>query len=355
MRSPVRTVLCFLLSSLLACLGARAHAACGLNKVAEMPLFKLGAHYAVMAQIEDTFRPIIVDTGAPTTLINLSVAEEFELKPDLSPGSATPVLGLGQTKAEVLPNAIPSILGFGDLVYHDRSTVVARSESANSPEEESIGLLGDDILSQFDVEFDFPAGKLTFYRAVDCHDTFLPWTGRYSAIPFLRDNTKIVIDVVLNGERNQAIVDTGNPNSFVSRSLLSRWGVSASTLSKPIGTIGSPFNGGNSFAVSLFTFDKVKIGYDFFPAMNMGVADIDFPSASINLGLDFFRSRKLWISYPNKWMFLAESGAAKLAYSVQPMARQAREVDAEPTATTRAIDAPRAAVGQEPAPGAARP
>lgn len=348
MRSPVRTVLCFLLSSVLACLGARAHAVCALNKVAEMPLFKLGAHYAVMAQIEDTFRPIIVDTGAAVSSINLSAAEEFELKPDRSAADAKPVVGVGQTQAEAYPNVIPSVLAFGDLVYRNRSTVVARADFVNSPEEEAIGLLGDDILSQFDVEFDFPSGKLTFYRATDCHDTFLPWVGRYSAIPFLHDNSKIVIDVVLNDERNQAIVDTGNPLSFVSRSLLSRWGLPASSISKPVTKIGSPLNGGNSFALSLFTFDRVKVGYDFFPAMNMGVVDVDFPPASINLGLDFFRSRKLWISYPNKWMFLAESGAAKLAYSVQPAALRAVEVDAEPTATT-AAEAPRVSPAQEPA------
>jgi hypothetical protein len=296
-------------------LGMPALADCSLAKVTEMRLVKLGAHYAAMVGIDDEVVPMIVDTGAAVTIIKLSVATDLALKVDRSFANARPIVGVGQTKAEIYPNVIPSVLALGDLIYRDRSTVVAKQDDGDSPEEESIGLLGDDILSQFDVEFDFPAGKLTFYHASGCYDSFVPWTGSYSATPFLHEDKKIVIDVVLNDERDQAIVDTGNNGSFVSQSLLRRWRVTDSQLSGPVAKIGSPLNGGNSFAVKMFAFDKVEIGYETFPPMSLGIVDVDFPLASINLGLDFWQSRKVWISYPNKWMFIS-TGSTKLAYPV---------------------------------------
>lgn len=311
MKSSVRTFLCFALIS-----GAPA-SACELTKVTEMPLIALGSHYAVNVRINAEVRPMIVDTGAGLTAINLSAVKDLELKQDEWPGNEHRVLGAGQTTAESLRNVVPSVLKFGDLVYHDRSTAVMKSDFGDKPEGESVGFLGDDILSQFDVEFDFPAKKLTFYQTSECYDSFIPWTGTYSTIPFLHNDTKILIDIGLNDERDQALVDTGNPMSFVTRKLLKRWGVAPEQLGKTNAKIGTPLNGGKSFSVDIFAFDVVKIGDETRPLIKMSIVDMDGLPAPINLGLDFWRTRKVWISYPNKWMFVAQNGATKLAYPVK--------------------------------------
>lgn len=303
-----------------------AYAECTLIKITEMPLTKLGIHAAVMVKINDEDRPIIVDTGAAMTTITLNVAEELELPQDQVREQR--LLGVGQTNAEAYPNVIPSVLGLGNLVFLNRSTAAGKIDFGDTPEKESIGLLGDDILSLFDVEFDFIGHKLTFYHASGCYDTFIPWTGGYSATPFQHDNTKIVLDVILNGERNPAILDTGNPLSLVSRKLLARWKIPAAAFSKKIGEVGSPMNEGTRFDMQTFTFDSVKIGYDQLPAMKLAVVDVDFGAIPINLGLDFCLNRKVWISYPNNWLFVSH-GATTLAYPVQmPQATKA-EADAK--------------------------
>jgi gag-polyprotein putative aspartyl protease len=308
-------------------LGTPALAACGLTKVAEMPFIKLGSHYAVMVRIGEAVRPIIVDTGAEVTAITQSVAEELELKPDIS-GEVHRSIGIGQTDAQEYRNVIAPVFALGNLVYRDRSMVVFTQDFGDKPENDSIGLLGDDILSNFDVEFDFPGQRLTFYRASDCYDSFLPWTGNYSAIPFLHDRAKIVIDVILNDERNQAIVDTGNSLSFVSRSLLKRWHVADTSFSKTVGKIGSPLNGGTSFGIQMFTFDVVKIGYETYPMIPMSIVDVNFALASINLGLDVWRVGKIWISYPNKWMFVSKKDSTKIAYPVRTLDVKNAQADA---------------------------
>jgi hypothetical protein len=200
-------------------------------------------------------------------------------------------------------------------------------DDGKTPENDSAGLLGDDILSQFEVEFDFPSRKLTFYRSSGCYKTFLPWTSAYSAIPFDHRDAKIAIDVFLNGERTRAIVDTGNNVSFVSKHSNALWGVPYSAFVNTPAQSRSPLNDGKPMPIQAFTFDTVKIGDELSFQQKMGVVDVDFPLASANLGLDYWQSRKVWISYANNWMFVSDKPqAAALAYPVIEAAPVAAEV-----------------------------
>ena len=294
-----------------------ARADCTLDKVSQMPLLSLGDHYVVMAGIEDIIRPIIVDTGAAVTTLTASTVDELSIKEDDDVDHAHPIVGIGQTTGETLLNVIPSKLSFGDVVFHDRSTAVATMSFGKMAEANVIGLLGDDILSQYDVEFDFPAHRLTFYREVGCYDTFLPWSGPFATVPFDHRNSKVTFDIMLNQERTQAIVDTGNPRSFIARTAPALWGSDTSDLSPTKATMQSPFNHGAAQYLSAYPFAKVVIGGDVYLDKRMSVADVGVPPAPANLGLDYWLNRKLWISYPRGWMFVADDpSSAKLAHPV---------------------------------------
>ncbi len=296
---------------------APALATCELTKVSQMELTPLGTHYAVMVKIDGALRPMIVDTGAEVTILRSSAANELHLKPDTSLTHARAVVGIGQTRADVHPNVIPSVLAFGDLVYRDRSTVVGTMGFGAAPEEASIGLVGDDILSQFDVEFDFPARKLTFYRSFGCYGTFLPWNGAYATIPFDHRRAKIVIDATFNRERTPAIVDTGNNVSFIAKDASALWGAYLADIQSTAGRSRSPLNNGESVPVGAYLFDKITIGDVVFSQRKMGVIDVDMGMGSANIGLDYWASRRIWISYGNSWMFVADSpSAVTMAYPV---------------------------------------
>jgi hypothetical protein len=222
--------------------------ACSLVKVTELPLIELGNHYAVMANVAGQPRPMIVDTGAATTLLGAKAVDDLNLK-----------------------------------------------------------------------EFDFLDDKLTLYDEFACSDAFLPWTGAYFALPFEHRDTKIMVDIFLNGERTPAIVDTGNNASFVSRMTPSLWGSLTHEMKKTRMRSMSPFNGGTSLPNQRYQFDEIRIGDDIFRDEYMKVIQVQMPGASANLGLDFWKQRKLWISYPNDLIFVSGIKANPvLAYPIKP-------------------------------------
>jgi hypothetical protein len=81
----------------------------------------------------------------------------------------------------------------------------------------------------------------------------------------------------------------------------------------------SPLNNGAPMPVSAYPFTQVKIGADVLRDKKMSVIDVNMPLASANLGLDYWSSRKIWISYLHQWLFVADDpSAAKLAYPIEP-------------------------------------
>jgi len=147
---------------------------------------------------------------------------------------------------------------------------------------------------------------------------FLPWTGVFSTIPFDHHGAKVTIDVLLNAERTRAIIDTGNNLSFVSLSASALWGAATNDLAPTRLRAQSPLNNGAPMPVSAYPFTQVKIGDDLFHDKKMGVVDANLKLASANLGLDYWSSRKMWISYLHQWLFVADDpSAVKLAYPIE--------------------------------------
>ena len=77
------------------------------------------------------------------------------------------------------------------------------------------GILGQDILRAYDLDFDFAGGKLNFYSPDHCEGRVVYWTDSpVAVIPFRRDNgNHIVVDTQLDGRDLTAMFDTGASRS----------------------------------------------------------------------------------------------------------------------------------------------
>jgi predicted aspartyl protease len=300
--------LCILIcAGLLAYFSGKSAHACKLVRVAELPLVTMGGHYGVMARIDQVTRLVQVDTGAAATIIDLKIAKQLHLRIDRRHSSISNGIGnFGQVRR----NVIPSTLAFGSLIFHDRSTRVAPLTLTGQDEQQSIGLLGGDILSKFDVEFDFPSKTLSLYHAAQCSGRFAPWFDSYQAVALRREGPLLAVDAGLNGQLVEALIDTGAPNSVISRRAATRIGVKPETMTEVKGKFSSGLNTSAPISIKAHRFDTMTLGSQTFPKQMIIVADVAFRPGDMLAGLDLFRRRKIWISYSTNQIFIAGVSAA---------------------------------------------
>ncbi len=81
----------------------------------------------------------------------------------------------------------------------------------------AIGSLAPDILSTYDLEFDFGANKLNFISPEHCKGQVMYWTQQlYVALPLHIDRGhKASVDVTLDGKDMEAEIDTGASGSVL--------------------------------------------------------------------------------------------------------------------------------------------
>jgi hypothetical protein len=85
------------------------------------------------------------------------------------------------------------------------------------------GLIAPDILSRYDVEFDFGDNIFSLFKPHPYADHAVYWTGSYTVIPFtLTNDGHVRVPVTLDGQSAYAILDTGAPISILSMQDASR-------------------------------------------------------------------------------------------------------------------------------------
>ena len=166
---------------------------CKLERLAELPITMKSGHVTVPASINGKDVTLGIDTGGPFSSLTLGAAS-----------------GIGN-------------VGHRDdlrLGEHELNRVyMAWMESFPGVQ----GLIAPDILSRYDVEFDFGGNRFRLFKPNPCANHAVPWTDSYSVIPFaLTDDGHVRVPVTLDGQNTYAILDTGAPISILSMQDASR-------------------------------------------------------------------------------------------------------------------------------------
>lgn len=167
------------------------------------------------------------------------------------------------------------------------------------------GLLGADVLSRFDVEFDLPHHRITFWgipgASLLC--ALRPvWNGSFDTIPLTRQGNRLMLTATLDGSSISVLVDTGARSRILSRRAAIRLGVDAERLD------GDP--GGITAGVDLHDasyhwhrFASLIIGHETLLRPTLTVAPFE-EAVDLLLGADWFADRDVWISYATDQMFV---------------------------------------------------
>lgn len=303
-----------LASILLALLCANANADnCHIERQASLPIAFIGFVPTVPVHINRHLVSMGVDTGSTTTVLTPDTVKRLNLPQDYHSHSNT-FTGLGgNTHANT---ALLDSLEFAHAVELMKSVPVIviggphEAQSSNalaaspSPGATMAGLIGTELLSNYDVEFRFPAHILNLYRVSNCDKITPPWEGRYTAIPITLSETKrFVVPIELDGHQVTAIFDTGSSGLRISRSAALRIGVTQVMLARDPVQQGQRV-GNQTYQVASHRFAQLTIGRETFSGPRIDVVPFPLTESDMLIGEDYMHARRFWLSYSTKTLFL---------------------------------------------------
>ncbi len=244
----------------------------------------------------------LLDTGAERSAIADPLAKRLQLPEDNRHGTVmSGVGGMGKERQDV-------IVGQFAFAGHDLGNnhyAIMDQPKLLTGVPDFAGLIGGDVLDDFDLDIDVPHRRLTAWRVHNCTGKFLPWTFPYTAIPLdvtwgHRPNLTVKVD----GTKFRAFLDTGATATFLDSAAAARVGVNAAALGKdPNGRASGA--AGVDFTSTVHKFSTLEIGPDIFANPHLTVLDRTLREADMLLGEDYLRLRHVWLSYHSRQLFVA--------------------------------------------------
>jgi predicted aspartyl protease/tetratricopeptide (TPR) repeat protein len=330
-----------------------AAAKCQLTRVVELPITMSGQRPTLMAQINGADARFILDSGAFYSVISTATAAQFQLR--LKPGPfGLKVNGVGGSADTSL--ATVKAFTLAGIPLHDVEFLVGGGEAGDG----SVGLLGQNFLEKWDVEYDFAHGVVRLFKAEDCKHTLLAyWTtsgqDNLSMMDIdhttpLRPHTTGIASV--NGAKITVLFDTGAWSSVLSMKAAARAGVKVDT--PGVVEAGYAVGIGRSSVPSYIApFASFKIGDgEEIKNARLRMADINLDEGDMLLGADFFLSHHVYVANSQHRLYFTYNGGPvfDLTRKVAAKAAAAEPATAAPAAQP---DVPSGTPPAEPADAAA--
>ena len=265
---------------------------CKVDRVVDLPLIPGLAVPAVEARLDGQKVVVLIDTGASTSIINSKAAERFNLRP----GSESNRIALEGVGGSVFaPVVTVSNLMLGRGIARDLELPVAGDLGDTIQGMPVLGLFGADFLSNYDVDLDAPGHHFAMYRLVACGSAMQPLDDPAFSVPFSVQDTRIMLDVRLNGKPVTAVLDTGASITLISQVTALEAGVAQASLGADAvqHVHGIDENG---LATQVHRFASLQVGAETMKNFHFAVARSD--AADMLLGNEFLRYNHVWISYP---------------------------------------------------------
>jgi tetratricopeptide (TPR) repeat protein/predicted aspartyl protease len=303
----------------------------------DLPVSISGTWAVIDAKINHQDVRLVVDSGAFFGMMSQATARELKLKIGPAPyglmmdgvgGSTQP--SVGTAKAFTLANVDMPNVDF----------LVGGSEVGDG----NSGLLGQNFLAKWNVEYDLAKGAIRLFRDTDCSKMFLAYWIVETHQPYtVVDLEKVtpqfpyaVGHAFLNGEKIRVVFDSGASASMLSLKAAARAGVKFDspgvTDGGLVAGVGRRMVGSYIAPFASFKFaegEEVKNA-------RLRIADIDLGFADMLLGADFFLSHRIFVANTQDKVYFTYNGGpvfdltSKRAASDQASDASAQTANAQP-------------------------
>ncbi len=282
----------------------RVSSGCEVTPRATVPLVLAAGRILVDVAVNGAPATFALDTGADRSLVTPEAVRRLGLA--RSRWVDATVIGIGGIARYRVADARTLSLGGVSLwarnVGHPILAVAPLGE-ARAAALVVDGQLGRDFLRSFDVALNGPARTLTLWQVRDCAGRFLPWRAPYDAIPALPAYADaLVLPVEANGVTLRALPDTGTTETLIAAPGMARLGLVAPASAPTMRTYGVGRFARPVWPVHL---SSLRLGDETIrDPIVLGSALRAFPIVDLVLGADWFRTRRVWLSYATGQVFV---------------------------------------------------
>jgi tetratricopeptide (TPR) repeat protein/predicted aspartyl protease len=299
-RDCCRIALLLLFATLLP---GHAAAKCKLSKALEFPITMAGLTPMLAAKINGADAHFVLDSGASYSLISAATAAEFKLRLEPAPEGLR-LWGVGgSTEPSIATVKDFTIAG---ITLHHVEFLVGGGETGG-------GLLGQNFLQAWDVEYDLAKGVVRLFKAEDCKHTRLSYWVPPDQSPSMMDidayaeaSTKGV--AFINDTKIRVQFDSGAWTSVISLKAAARAGV------KPDmpGVVDAGYTSGvgrRMVKTYIAPFASFKIGDDEeIKNTKLRIAEVDLGDTEMLVGADFFLSHHLYVANSQHRIYFTYNG-----------------------------------------------
>ncbi len=339
--STWKTAGVFLALCIAAGYSAQAGANCVLDKRVELPITMSGLRPTIDVQFNGNPATLVLDSGAFYSMISRATAAQFGLKLEPAPFGFR-IMGVGGST----DTSLTTVKDFGllGITVHNVVFFVGGSEAGGGS-----GLLGQNLLEFFDVEYDLSHGAVRLFKTNGCGKAVLAYWATpdqpYSLVHINGidpHNPHTTGDAYLNGKEIRVMFDTGAYNSVLSLKAAERAGMKLD--SPRVVEAGLTHGIGRTMIKTyLAYFDTFKIGDgEEIKNARLRVGEIGLNDADMLLGADFFISHRVFVSNSERKAFITYNGGPVFNLSKTPQVAAAAppgEPDAAPAGDSSAPQA----------------
>jgi hypothetical protein len=256
--------------------------------VADLPAKLTQSGLEVAGQVNRVDTNLILDTGAERSVLTTQT-----IRSDLLARSRLTISQLTGVTGTISNADVFADIKLGSADFQQRFAVADISDVS--------GLVGGDLLSDYDVELDIPAGRMRLWRASTCHADQLPWSGPRATLPARVTGDRLIIPLVLDGQQASALLDTGSAISLLSTDFARRLRVRATSGDRLASIRGVD---GGSGMVRFHRFASMDIGQVHMANPLIAVGETQLVAPEMVLGLDYLTGHRIWISYRTEQIVL---------------------------------------------------
>ncbi|HEX4181225.1 MAG TPA: aspartyl protease family protein [Caulobacteraceae bacterium] len=286
----------------------QALAGCVIGKVAEFPITMRGLRPTITAKVNGVEGVFFIDTGFFFSVLAPASAAKFGMRVGPAPPNLT-VYGVGGRDQVKLATA--NTFSVAGIDFHRMDFLV----NEQGLDEGVAGLIGQNLLSHVDVEYDLANGVIRFFKPENCKGAALAyWSGdrpfsTINIVPITSLATDIGARASVNGTPIRVEFDSGSPLSILNLSAAERAGVKPTSEGVVAAGIGSGVGKQSYFRAWVGPFASFKIGDEEVKGTRLRFGDMKFNNdIDMLLGADFFLSHRLYVSNSQRKIYFTYNG-----------------------------------------------